>query len=214
MGRSAVHLNGNLLVAIDTETTGLIAGKHDILQLAAVPVSPDLTPSQEYQPFNMYIQPKRPENADPEAFKVSKVRLTDAIVNGIEAWSAVDRFSEWFYSLRLPPGKKIVPLGANFQFDQGFLLDFLGGPLSYDEFFRSDYRDVQKVALYLNDVADFMSERIPFPKVKLTYLCSCLKIPHPNAHDALADCVASIEVYRRLMRYRDHYDASFVASAG
>lgn len=212
MARSAVHLNGNLLVAIDTETTGLIAGFHDILQLALVPVSPDLTPSREYMPFNMIIQPKRPENADDTAGKVSKTRLVDAITNGIEAWTAVDRFRDWFESLRLPPGKKIVPLGANFQFDHSFLLDFFGGPLSYDEFFRSDYRDVQKAALFINDVADFMSEKIPFPKVKLTYLCSCLKIPHPNAHDAVADCCATIEVYRRLMRYRDHYDASFVAT--
>lgn len=203
--RSSVHLNGNLMCAIDTETTGLIPGTHDVIQLCVMPVTPDLMPSKEYLPFHMIIQPKRPERASLEADGVSKVRLVDAINNGIEAWTCVDRFGEWFHRLGLPPNKKIVPLGCNFNFDMLMLHSFFGGPESYDEYFRSDFRDVQKAALYINDVADFLSERIPFPKTKLSYLCSCLGVEKPNLHDAMGDCLATIEVYRKLMRYRDFY---------
>lgn len=202
---SPVHLNGNLMCAIDTETTGLVPGVNDIIQLCVLPLASDFTPSKEYLPFHMIIQPKRPHNAQQGADGISKVQLAEAITNGIDPWTCVERFGEWFQRLRLPPNKKIVPLGANYNFDLLMLHDLFGGPLSYEEYFRSDFRDVQKTALYLNDVADFMSERIPFPKVKLSYLCSCLGVTNADAHDAMGDCLATAEIYRKLMRYRDHY---------
>lgn len=215
------HLNGNLMCAIDIETSGLMppftgaARPHDMLQIAIVPVAANLTVSREFPLFHLKLQPKRPENVDAKADEVNRGMLRDAMLNGMEPWTAVERFEEWFTRLRLAPGKKIVVLGCNYaNFDKYFIMDWLGGPLNYNEFFRSDVRDVQTVACYINDTADHFSEMIPFPKWRLSYLASCLGVDHPHAtaHDAVQDCVTSIEVYRRLLRYRDYYNVPKVLS--
>lgn len=205
MGRSSVHLNGNLLCAIDTETTGLNFVQNEILQLCILPLGPDLKPSQEYRPFELKIKPEKLDTADPQADRINRGLLQAAMTDGIERWTAVDFLSDWFKKLKLPEKKKIVPLGCNYSFDRDFLLDFVGGPLSYEEYFRNDYRDVMLTALAINDMCDFHSERIPFPKYGLTYLCSCLGVEHRNRHDAVGDCIATAEVYRRLMRFKDHW---------
>lgn len=129
-----------------------------------------------------------------------------ALTYGIERWSAVELLREWFYKLKLPERKKIVPLGANWSHDERFIREFMGGPESYEEIFRSDYRDVQKTALTLNDMYDWHSEAIPFPKVNLAYLCSCLGVEQINKHDATGDAIATAEVYRKLMRLKDNWN--------
>lgn len=207
MAISSVHFNGNILCAIDVETTGLIPGRHEIVQLAAVPLAPDLTPSKRFGPFELRIQPVDLHEIDRDYKGLDRKLVQDAMVNGMERWSAVDYFSQWFYkTLRLAPGKKIVPLGCNFEaFDYPFLVEFFGGIESYQEFFRSDVRDVQRLACGINDLADWRSERIPFPKVNLAYLCSCLGVENMGAHNALYDALASAEVYRRIMGMGQYY---------
>lgn len=207
--------NGNLLCAIDLETTGLKipmlhSDPHDILQIAFVPVGLDLRPSKEYSIFHLKLQPKRPYNIDPEADKVNRGLLAECITHGMEPWTAVDRFDEWFQRLRLPPNKKLIPLGANYgNFDKLFIMDWLGGPLNYENYIRNDIRDIQTIACYINDVSDHFCEHpTPFPKWNLRYLAALLGIPHPpeTAHDAVQDCVTTIECYRKLMRWRDYYN--------
>lgn len=203
---SAKHLNGNLICVIDTETTGLKAGFHEILQLAILPLGPDLTPSTYFRPFEIKIKPEWPERAEDAAVKVNRGLLQAACIEGIERWTAVEFLESWFNDLRLGFRKQIVPLGANYQFDRDFIREFVGGPESYNQFFRSDYRDVQLAALAINDMCDWHSERIPFPKVNLSYLCSQLGMERINAHDAMGDCLATAEVYRRLMRYHNYWN--------
>lgn len=210
-----MHFNGNILAAVDVETTGLtlpMTGAkepHDMIQICVMPVGFNYEPSREFMPFHLLLQPKRPENADNEAAKITRNLLIRAMTDGMEPWTAVERFGEWFGKLRLRPGKKIIVLGCNYaNFDKYFIMDWLGGPLSYEEYFRNDIRDVQTIANYLNDAAGFFCEQVPFPKWNLKYLASCLQIPHPTdqAHDALQDCVTTIEVYKRLLRHRDYAD--------
>jgi DNA polymerase III epsilon subunit-like protein len=205
MARSAVHLNGNLLCAVDTETTGLVAGFHDIIQISVIPLTPALEPIQPF--FTTRLQPKRPQNFDDASTTAHKITLQEATEFGIDPWTAVELFDEWFNSLKLPERKKIVPLGHNFPFDRDFIKDFLGGILNYDHVFRSDFRDTMHTALFLNDLADYRSEPIPFPKVNLKYLCSQLGVAHENAHDAFADCVACVEVYKKLLKFAGLFTA-------
>ena len=192
------HLNGNLLCAIDVETTGLDPMKHDIIQLAVLPLDAEIKPLQTVMPFYVNMKPKRPENIEKAAMKVNKTELAQLIINGLDPWKCVDMFEEWFERLNLPVGKKIVPLAHNWIFDSGFIREWMG-PLSFAHFIDYHYRDSMTAALYLNDRADAHVEPYPFPKVSLGYCCSQLKIDNINAHDALADCVATAEVYRRML---------------
>lgn len=205
MAYSSVHLNGNLLCAIDVETSGPRPLYHDILQIALVPVAPDLTVSKQFPYLELKIRPARPERTDGLKNGLNTRLFHDCMANGMPAETAEERLREWFWKLGLPERKKIIPLGHNYSnFDRLFILDWLGGALSYDEFFRSDSRDTMFMALMLNDMADYFSERIPFPKWSLPFLAAQLGVEHPNAHDAVADCIACIECYRKLMRYREH----------
>lgn len=207
MAYSSVHLNGNLICAIDIETTGLEVGVHDIIQVCVMPLGPDLNPSKQYKMFHMKLQPKRLENADIKADKVNKGLLTDALLHGTDPDTACDLFDEWFTRLNLPVRKAIIPLAANWAgIDRDFLIEWLGGPLNFQKYFRNDFRDVMITALFLNDQADKFSEPIPFPKVNMGYLCGILGVRNPKAHDAVGDCWSTAQVYQRLLNYRQYHE--------
>ncbi len=204
--QAAVHMNGHLICAVDTETSGTTVGKHDIIQIAVLPLKPDYTVSKIFPPFTALIKPKRPQNVDPELPPKIRQKFVQACADGIDPWTCVDRFTEWFYNLRLPERKILVPLGHNYgSFDLPFITEWLGGPKSYSEFFRSDFRDSMLAALYINDASDCHNVRIPFPKVQLGYMAQQLGCPKFDAHDAIADAYTSALVYSKLMRFYDHF---------
>lgn len=201
---SDTHFNGNLFCAIDIETTGLSFAKHDIIQICVMPITPTLEPSKEIDFFHCLIKPRRPENIEEDSNKINRGRVVESMTHGLESETAEERLREWFQKLPLPVHKMIVPLGHNYSaFDRDFIVDWLGGPLSYGEFFRSDHRDTMTMALMLNDMAAHFLEPIPFPKVGLKFLCGRLGMEQVNAHDAVGDCVTTIEVYKRLLRYKN-----------
>ena len=204
---SSVHLNRNLLCSIDIETTGLIPGTHEIVQLAVIPLAPDLTPSKTFKTFELRIKPENTKVIDANYKGMDRELVREALTSGMERWAAVAYFENWFHNiLKLGPNKAIVPLGCNYEsFDYPFLVDFFGGIECYREFFRGDVRDVQRMALAINDVAEWKSERIPFPKVNLGYLCSCLDIKNERRHDAIYDARATAEAYRRMLNLAQFY---------
>lgn len=195
---SMIHLNGNLLCAVDVETTGLNFREHDVIQIAILPLDCNIKPLRTL-PFYVNMKPKRPENIDYKAMTVTKLSLVNLINNSIDPWTAVDLFEEWFHRLNLPVGKKIAPLAHNWPFDRMFIEDWLGGPKNFEAFFFHQYRDSMAAALYLNDRAEQHLDKIPVPKVSLDYCCSVFDIKNQKAHDALQDCLTTAEVYRRMV---------------
>lgn len=195
---SMIHLNGNLLCAMDVETTGLDPQKHDVIQLAILPLDAQIKPLHTVHPFYVNMKPKRPENIDKNAAKAHKMDMAKLIIDGLDPWKCVDMFEEWFEKLNLPVGKKIVPLAHNWIFDSAFIKEWMGH-LSFEHFIDFHYRDSMAAALFLNDRADAHVEPYPYPKVSLSYCCSQLKIENIKAHDALSDCVATAEIYRRML---------------
>lgn len=193
------HLNGHVMCVVDTETSGLIAGHHDLIQVCVLPIDAKLEVRRDIVPFYTGLQLKRPENIDPELKIGSKMKLAEAQTNGLDPYRAADFFEEWFEKLKLPPGKRIIPLAHNWPFDRAFLVDWLGNE-NFNQFFDSRYRDSMVSANFCNDRADFMNEPYPYPKVNLSYLAAVLKIPHERAHDALGDCVVTLETYKRMIR--------------
>jgi DNA polymerase III epsilon subunit-like protein len=73
-----VHLNGNLLCAVDVETTGIIPGFHDLIQVAALPLNADLEPLKTVPPFYMNLKPEYPERADYRAKKVTGLSISSS----------------------------------------------------------------------------------------------------------------------------------------
>jgi DNA polymerase III epsilon subunit-like protein len=199
------HLNGDILCVVDVETSGEIPGFHDLLQICVLPLDYKLDVWKDFPPFYFEIQPKRPENYgvksewnDETAKTKNKQLMAHAQVNGMEPYRAADLFDEWFQKFNLGFRKRIVPLAHNWPFDRGFVIDWLGYE-TYNQLFSPCYRDSMVCASFLNDRADFRQEPFPYNKVNLAWLAKQHHIDHSRAHDALADCFTTAQVYRQLV---------------
>jgi DNA polymerase III epsilon subunit-like protein len=194
-------LNHDIFCAIDTETTGLQAGFHDIIEIAIVPLTYDLKPDKKYRIFDMMIKPGRPENVEYDAMSVNRMSFAEINANGFEAGQAADMFDEWFDRLNLAFGKRIVPVAANWPHDRAFIMDWLGVK-NYEAKFSHKFRDIMGITLFMNDHAAFQGEAYPVQKHDLTYLCNTFGVPRDRAHRALDDAFATAEVYRRILTDR------------
>jgi DNA polymerase III epsilon subunit-like protein len=192
------HLNGNLLCALDCETSGTRPGFHEVIQLACVPLNSDIRPLEGVRPFYTTIRPSHPERWDRNSAYVHNIDRDDLLTHAPSSDRVQDMLIEWFEKLDLPIGKSLVPVVANWQFEAGFLGAWLGGDL-FHKIFHSHARDVMLYAIALNDRAAFAGEKCPFNKVGLASLCNKLGVTNGNPHDALADCLAEAEVYRALL---------------
>ena len=195
------HLNGHLLCAVDTETTGLRPGFHDIWQVAILPLDADIRPLKGVLPFCMDIKVKFPDRVDKAAILLTMAEFVRRQTHAVEAFTCADLFDEWFDRLELPLHKKIIPLAQNWPFDREFLKEWLGQE-SFAQAFYPVYRDTMAAAAFDNDLCDFKSEKILFSKQNLSYICSKLDVNNNKPHDALQDCIATAECYRRLILRR------------
>lgn len=213
------HFNAHLPAAIDVETTGLIPGYHDLIQICILILDSDFKPDKRMLPFYINIKPKRPHNIDPSNTSVlfrSREKFAKMMQRALDPWDAADLFEQWFESLKqkafLPEKKKLLPIAQNWVFDREFIIDWLDGlcdpvngkHLNFDSFFHPWYRDTLATAQYLNDryVKDqfcVFDWKVPFPKSNLAYLCSQLKIKNLQHHDALQDAIVTAEIYRKMV---------------
>lgn len=203
MKNAMVHWNGDQMCVIDTETTGLEAGWHEIIQICILPLDSNIRPRKDVLPFYIEMIPEHPERASPEAMRVNKLDFAKIAQRGHDREKAKDLLDEWIKKLELPythygNRKRIIPLGQNYAFDQDHIRAWLGLE-TYSEYFQHRYRDTMITANYLNDRAAMHAEKTPFSKTKLSWLCNKLNVTNERAHDALADCVATAEVYRKLL---------------
>jgi DNA polymerase III epsilon subunit-like protein len=194
-----LHLNGNLLVSVDLETTGRRPSYHEIIQIACVPLGPDLKPAEGLMPFYTEIKPNFPERAEQQAQFRHNIPMEQLLLHAPSQDKVKDLFVEWFERLDLPFKKGLVPLAHNWAFESSWLKEWLGTAL-FDEIWFSHARDGMLLALAINDRAAFRGEPIPFNRVGLGSLCRKFSIANPNAHDALCDALAEAEVYRALLQ--------------
>jgi len=203
MKNAMIHWNGDQMCVIDTETTGLVAGWHEIIQICILPLDSNIKPRKDVMPFYIEMIPEYPERASPEAMTINKLDFAKIAQRGHDREKAKDLLEEWMNRLGLPyttygNRKRVIPLGQNYAFDQAQIKSWLGEE-TYSEYFAHRYRDTLQTANYLNDRAGMHAEKVPFNKTTLSWLCNKLNIENLKAHDALADCMATAEVYRKLL---------------
>lgn len=196
---SLESMNGNILCAVDVETTGVLAGYNEIIQIACVPLNQHFEPHPEMRHFYLNMKPDYPDRMSEGA--VAKHGITEESLEGcVSQDRGFELFDEWFYSLGLCFGKRLVPLAHNWGFERGFLTYWLGVDGMWDKW-QSHPRDTMLLAASVNDLFVWHGRKIPFPALNLVSMCKRFEIQLDNAHDALADCLATAKLYAALMRF-------------
>jgi DNA polymerase III epsilon subunit-like protein len=193
-----VHLYGNVMAAVDYETTGRRAGYHEIIQMAIVPLNSDLRPLEGVRPFRSTVRPLHPERAEKQAGHVHGLDLNELCLHAPEPDRVKDLLIEWFERLDLPFGKVLVPMAHNSPFEASFTKAFLGIEMT-DSIFHSHWRDTMNAGVLMNDRAVFAGQPIPFKRVGLNSMCKKFGITNPKPHDAYYDAVTEAELYRALV---------------
>ncbi len=196
---SLLNLNGDMLAAVDVETTGIVFGWHEIVQIAVLPLDSEIQPSRVHKPFYFHLVPQEPDRVVGQAMKVNGLDLDWLVSHGVDPCRAADLFEEWFAGLNLPFGKRLCPLAHNWGFERGHMSAWLGLEM-FDSIWHPHARDTQRVASFLNDAAAYHGKKIPFGSVSQKTLCKKFGIENANEHDALADAIACAALYRALIR--------------
>lgn len=195
---SAVHNNGNLICAVDIQTSGPNPDINDIMQLAFIPLKADYTPNPDLTFFDMRFRPEN-DNFNHPSTICKKEAWMNSKLHGVEPSAIADLFEVWFNKLKISENKKIILLGHNvILFDIPFLIKWLG-PINYNHYFHYAHRDTMTTALYLNDLADWRSQPIPFAKYSLKAVCNRTDVTFEKIGDAKLDALAAADAYRRLL---------------
>ena len=202
MANSMVHWNGDQVCVMDLETTGLEPGYHEIIQIALVALDSNFDIRTDIIPFCVNIAPEYPERIDIEAMAVNKQDAATLINTGIDPFKVMELLGHWIDKLELPytrsdKRKRIRFLGHNVAFDISFLKVWLGLE-QYDDWFSYISIDTMDAAGFINNHCAMNAIKIPFPKVRLSYLCNVLDVEHRQKHDALEDCLATARCYKKM----------------
>jgi len=188
------------MASVDIETTGRLAGHHEIIQIAVVPLDSELRPLRGVLPFYMNIAPDHPENAEKQAAKVHGLKLEQLSKECVTQWKAADVFADWVDSLELPYNKRLLPLAHNWAFESAFLKNWLGLE-TMDMIWQGQPRDTMICASMINDWYGYYEDCLPFKSISLPSLCKQLGIKQTGkAHDALNDALACAELYNVLLK--------------
>lgn len=191
---SLVTLNDNLLAAMDVETSGRDPCRHEVIQLAIVLADCHLNPVGQ---FYTNIRPQYPDRMHPEAVATHGITVED-LASEPDKYQVADDLWDWFQALELAPGKRLIPLCHNSQFDIPFVQQLLSYDL-WSEIFGYPTRDTQATVVSRMDKAAFNNTKSPFPYARLSECCKVYGIQLDDAHDALADALATLRLYKALM---------------
>lgn len=190
-----LSVSGNLMCAVDCETTGKEPGYHEIVQLAIQPLDENFQPYEGLLPFYTELKPDYPERAEKKALQVNGMSLFQLHQYGVPQDKCQDMLVDWFQALKLNSTRRIVPLAQNWPFDYSFLTCWLGSEL-FGELFAPHYRDTMELSVMIADVLAIAGKHAPFKKSNLVSLCSFFGVNYnPTVHDALEDALATAKLY-------------------
>lgn len=205
VGEIADHLWGDMPVAIDTETTGVDPAVDSIWELAIIPLNRYFLPRTDLVPLSLKIQPK--VNIDRIDFRadvnmLNRPRILDAYKTGLAISAAIDMFHYWFETLKLAPGKKIIPIGHNVSFDV-MMMQIMMGADTYAQYFSHKIRDTMQIEAYLDDVSALKGQKLRSRGYHRlgTVIEGYEGITNYNAHNAMSDALVAAQLYSAQVRH-------------
>lgn len=174
-------MNRRRLLFIDTETTGLNAQKHEIIEIAWILTDAG---ANILEKFEARMMPQRIEDAEPRALEVNGYTK--------EAWekSPLISHAEAAKKLRAVASDCIL-VGQNVSFDEGFITALLlqNNLVPSWHYHKVDTATLMWPAFSSGDLQGLSLDKI----------CAFLGIPQEKKHAAAADVMSCFNVYNAVM---------------
>lgn len=194
------------IVFYDIETSGLIASKHDIIQIAAIAFSVTQGQWQELEQFEAKLAFDL-DRADPRALEHNCYDRNVWDREAVAPQAAIRSFSDFLrrYADVERIGKKsgtrfycCRTAGHNIKnFDDPFVRAFFNRMNLFCPIDFMEAYDTLQLALW----AFGLQDQQPAPEnYQLGTLCRLLNIPLDNAHDALSDIRANSRLARKILK--------------
>lgn len=184
------------ILYIDCETSGLNPVKHDILELGLMIEVNGIIKEKH----DIFMQPFNYESIEEESLKINNLTI-DKIRKFPHPRTVYPVLNKMFskYVDRYDKNDKFSPAGYNVTFDLNFLSEFW--IKNDDKYFGSFCNWRQRLdplpLLAMLQFKDFCT----FENLKLETVCKYFKIPLTEAHNALADIVATRELLNHILKY-------------
>jgi len=192
------HLNSDLLCVVTGFLTGRDYLKDDIVQVCIVPLDKKLNISSTVPLFEAKMRPRR-NGIDSNYLRSTKINEYNTIIKqAVDPFTVADLFDNWFELNKLKDNKQLVALAYDWPLLSSFLKDWLGCE-TFNDYFSREYRDLMPTSLYCNDRAYWHNEDYPYPKQKLSYMASQLKIDYSARYDIMLEAKATAEIYKKMM---------------
>ena len=180
------------LIFIDTETTGLIPGRHDIIQLAAIIE----VKGEVVDKINLKCQPHNWDNIDDKALEINGI-TREELKTFQTPRAAYDKFIVELgkYVDKWNKNDKLVPVGQNIKFDLEHLREWFKKCDDKEGKFMGSYLDYHSIDLVSMTALLKLSGKVNPAKLKLVEVAKYFGFEY-DAHDALSD----IEMTRRIFK--------------
>lgn len=177
------------LAFIDTESTGLLPERHELIEIGCVLVrqipregkGPEVEIIEE---FDVKIKPRHIETADPVALSINGYRPEDWTL-AVDLKKALELLAE--------KTKDAIMVGHNVAHDYAFLQKAFEQERVEN---TMHYHKVDTISL----AYAMLYDNLDVKKFSLRSLCEHFGIINERAHSALSDARATFEVYKRLLR--------------
>lgn len=194
------HLNSNVLCGLKLELTGPDPEMHELIEVAVIPLDHMLELHSEFPLFNMRVRPQTTRPMDDfHKCRLTKAEIAEACLRAYDRYKVADILLDWFKSMNLPAGKKLIPLTYDFPREKNILMNWLDFEL-YNEIFSNDHRDLLAAAHFINDRACVRGESVTFAKQNLTYLAKVCNVPQIERGTATSDAYLMAQTYKRMLQ--------------
>lgn len=194
------HINSNVLCGLKLELTGNDPNIHELIEVAVVPLDQMLELHSTFALFNMRVRPQITNPSDDfKHCRLTKSEIADACLRAYDSFKVADILHEWFLDMKLPRGKKIIPLTYNFPAQRQILINWLDYDL-YSEIFSEDHRDLLAAAHFINDRECVRGEPAVFSKQDMSWLAKKCNVPQVQSGTAVSDAFLMAQTYKRMLQ--------------
>jgi hypothetical protein len=193
------HLNENMLCAVKCETTGLDPEKHELIEVAVLPLNGMLDIHSKFSLFNMRMRPRNIDDIDYDNCRLSRKEIAECILLAFDKDKVAELFESWYTQMGMKEKKRIIPLAHNWPKERALLVNWLGYD-TYSTIFSEDHRDIMVAAHYINDRQCVKAEPCVFNKQMLSWLAKKLFVDQIQIGSATSDCYTISQVYKRMLQ--------------